>query len=151
MCMHRLVALALVVAGACTIAGNAGAQGRGQGRGNGPDGKPRPAASSVVVQFGFNTHDRDVINAYYIRREAGLPPGLAKRGGDLPPGLEKQLQRNGTLPPGLEKKLVALPVDLERQLTPLPDTYRRAVIGAHLVVLNRRSNLIVDVMLNVAK
>ena len=37
------------------------------------------------------------------RTDSGLPPGLAKRGGNLPPGLEKK-RRAGNLPPGLEKK-----------------------------------------------
>lgn len=35
----------------------------------------------------------------------GLPPGLAKRGGQLPPGLQKHLLRTGQLPPGLQKRL----------------------------------------------
>ena len=34
----------------------------------------------------------------------GLPPGLAKRGGNLPPGLQKHLWKTGHLPRGLEKK-----------------------------------------------
>jgi hypothetical protein len=35
----------------------------------------------------------------------GLPPGLAKRGGQLPPGLQKHLWKHGSLPPGLQKKI----------------------------------------------
>ena len=46
-------------------------------------------------------------------KDALLPPGLAKRD-TLPPGLERQLQRNGKLPPGLEKR--ALPDELKRAL-----------------------------------
>lgn len=33
-----------------------------------------------------------------------LPPGLAKRNGNLPPGLQRHIDRTGHLPPGLEKK-----------------------------------------------
>src|SRR6266581_1547277 len=81
----------------------------------------------------------------------GLPPGLAKRNGNLPPGLEKQLERNGTLPPGLQKKLVPCPVEITRQLPPLPPEYQRSVIGAHIVVFNRSTNIIVDVMKDVVR
>jgi hypothetical protein len=42
-------------------------------------------------------------------------------------------------------------VELERQLPPLPADYRRAVIGAHLVIFNRNTNVIVDVMKDVAR
>ncbi len=38
-------------------------------------------------------------------RHQGLPPGLAKRDGHLPPGLQKHYERTGHLPPGLEKKI----------------------------------------------
>ncbi|MGH8246109.1 MAG: hypothetical protein ACREUU_06730 [Gammaproteobacteria bacterium] len=37
-------------------------------------------------------------------RTDGLPPGLAKRGGNLPPGLQRHIDRTGQLPPGLEKR-----------------------------------------------
>jgi hypothetical protein len=84
-------------------------------------------------------------------RDSNLPPGLAKRGGDLPPGLQKHLEGNGTLPPGLQKRLEPCPVELERQLPPLPADYRRAVIGAHIVVLNKNTNVIVDIMKNVVR
>jgi hypothetical protein len=131
-------------------------QGRGQGRGSGPDKTTGQGAKSgpdavVVVKFGFSAHDREVITSFYTTHPSGLPPGLAKRGGDLPPGLEKQLRRDGALPPGLEKKLEPLPVALERQLSKLPADYRRVVLGAHLVVVNRQTNLVVDFMLNVVR
>jgi len=42
-------------------------------------------------------------------------------------------------------------VELERQLPPLPADYRRAVIGAHLVIFNRNTNVIVDVMKDVVR
>ena len=54
----------------------------------------------------FLAEERRIIEEYYhkgsVRKQKGLPPGLAKRGGNLPPGLQKQLDRNGKLPPGLQ-------------------------------------------------
>ena len=83
-------------------------------------------------------------------RKYGLPPGLAKRNGDLPPGLEKQLQRNGQLPPGLRKSWPPCPVEMTRQLPPIPPDYQRSVIGANIIIFDKRSKpLFVDVMQDV--
>ncbi len=41
----------------------------------------------------------------YGRYERGLPPGLAKRNGNLPPGLQRHVERTGELPPGLQKRM----------------------------------------------
>ncbi len=98
----------------------------------------------------FGTHEREIIAAYYRNRNSNLPPGLAKRGGNLPPGLERQLQRKGKLPPGLQKRLEPFPPDLVRSLPPLPPDYNRGVIGAHVVLVNRRTGIIVDVIKNIA-
>ena len=68
----------------------------------------------------FLPEERRIIENYYRSGgpSKGLPPGLAKRGGKLPPGLQKHLEKNGTLPPGLQKRLEPLPQDLEARLTP---------------------------------
>ena len=49
----------------------------------------------------FLPEERRIIENYYRSGgpSKGLPPGLAKRGGNLPPGLQKHLDKNGTLPP----------------------------------------------------
>jgi hypothetical protein len=139
-----------------------GCQGNGQGQGHGA--KKRREGDEREDEVGdrereehrrrgdrpaspiFTTRDRETIVAFYRNRYATLPPGLAKRGGNLPPGLEKHLERNGTLPPGLQKRLEPLPVDLERRLPPLPAIYRRGVVGADVVVVNRRTGAIVDLI-----
>jgi hypothetical protein len=93
----------------------------------------------------FGSRDREIISSYYGRR-SGLPPGLAKRGGDLPPGLEKQLRRNGRLPPGLEKKIRPFPAELERQLGPLPRGYRRGILDNHAVVYRTDNETLADIL-----
>lgn len=94
----------------------------------------------------FTTHDRTIITDYFRNRNSNLPPGLAKRNGNLPPGLQKQLQRNGTLPPGLQKRLEPLSGDLERRLPPLPVDYRRGTIGQDVVVIDSRTQRIIDIV-----
>jgi hypothetical protein len=70
---------------------------------------------------------------------------LAKRGGNLPPGLEKQLRRKGHLPPGLAKKLVPFPVEVERRLPPLKSGLVRGLIQGRAVIYNLKTSLILDV------
>jgi hypothetical protein len=126
-------------------------QGNSQGHGKGKGHNKHEDDQGENSKYYFGERDREVITRYYSNRGSNLPPGLAKRGGDLPPGLQKHLERNGTLPPGLQKRLEPCPVELERQLPPLPADYQRAVIGAHIVVLNRNTNVIVDIMKNVVR
>ncbi len=77
------------------------------------------------------------------KKHGTLPPGLAKKG-TLPPGLAKQLARNGHLPPGLEYR--GLPQDLMRQLPPLDARYGYVIIDNRVLLIQRASNLILDVL-----
>ncbi len=146
--------LVMAAAVAATASGQAAVpfgQGRGNAQGRGSDqGRQPDSAVAVSVQFGFGTRDRELIVSYFSKNPSGLPPGLAKRD-DLPPGLAKQLKRNGALPPGLEKKLHPFPVALERQLVTLPLDYKRVMLGAHVLVVNGKTNIVVDFMLDVVK
>jgi len=114
------------------------AQGKGHGKGHGKHGE-----NDQDAQF-YNDQDRDVLRGWYDEHRDQLPPGLAKKD-RLPPGLEKQLVRRGTLPPGLQKRLQPCPEELERQLPPPPPDCAHVVIGGHLVLLNRKTNIIVDI------
>jgi len=98
----------------------------------------------------FLPEERRIIEEYYRRgkkgKSKGLPPGLAKRGGNLPPGLQKHLEKNGQLPPGLQKRLEPLPVDLNRRLPRLPDYWERVVLERDVILIDRRSNRILDII-----
>jgi hypothetical protein len=80
------------------------------------------------------------------KKRQGLPPGLAKRD-TLPPGLQKQLERNGTLPPGLQAR--ALPGDLERRLPALPDGVERGTIADDVVLIEKATGRILDILKDV--
>ncbi len=95
----------------------------------------------------FSERDQRLIRSYFSSRGGrGLPPGLAKRNGNLPPGLEKQLHRSGTLPPGLQKRAEPFPVELSRQLPRLPAGYSRLIIEGRAMNMGS-DNRIVDVLL----
>ena len=99
----------------------------------------------------FLDEEQRIIREYYRPtskkgKSKGLPPGLAKRGGNLPPGLQKHLEKNGQLPPGLQKRLEPLPSDLSRQLPRLPDYWERVVVDRDVILLDRRTNRILDII-----
>ena len=101
----------------------------------------------------FLDEERRMIMDYYSPapgkkkgKSKGLPPGLAKRGGNLPPGLQKHIEKNGQLPPGLQKRLEPLPTDLSRELPRLPDYWERVIVDRDVILLDRRTNRILDVI-----
>ncbi len=101
----------------------------------------------------FLPEERRAIEDYYRKKDdkkkkskKGLPPGLAKRGGNLPPGLQKKLERDGQLPPGLQKRMEPLPVDLDRRLPRLPDNWQRVVVERDIILIDRRTNRILDII-----
>jgi Ni/Co efflux regulator RcnB len=93
----------------------------------------------------YKDHDRETMRGWYDEHANNLPPGLAKKD-RLPPGLEKQLVRRGTLPPGLQERLQPCPEDLERRLPPPPPGCAHVLVGGHVVLLNRRTNVVVDLV-----
>ena len=132
------------------------AQGNSQGKGKGHNKQAdadndRGRDGGGGIRVVFSVHDRELIRDYYYGRNSNLPPGLAKRGGNLPPGLQKHLERDGTLPPGLQKRVQPFPVDLDRRLPRLPDGYRRVTLGVDILILDRRTQRIVDVAYDILR
>jgi hypothetical protein len=89
-----------------------------------------------------------MIQRYFRTERSNLPPGLAKRGGNLPPGLERHLEKYGTLPPGLQKRVEPFPERLSRELPPLPYGCgcRRVILGDRALIINT-ANQILDMFL----
>jgi hypothetical protein len=100
----------------------------------------------------FLPEERRIIEEYYRRPDTSskkLPPGLAKRGGKLPPGLQKHLEKNGQLPPGLQKRMEPLPSALDNRLPRIPEYWERVVVERDVVLLDTRTNRILDIIENV--
>lgn len=136
-------ALVLLLAGTPVLA-----QGNGRGRGHNKDNGDAAQSDNgdrdnANVRY-YNEGDQRHMHDWYVQHENNLPPGLAKKD-RLPPGLEKQLVVRGHLPPGLQKKIEPAPVALVRELPPPPPDCRDVVIGGHLVLLNTRTYVVMDV------
>ena len=82
------------------------------------------------------------------KRGKGLPPGLARKE-SLPPGLAMQLEKNGTLPPGLAKR--DLPEDLASKLPPPPKDSERVIVDNNVVLIEKATGKILDIMKDVIK
>ena len=98
----------------------------------------------AVVDVRFSDHDRAAIEQHYrAAKSKKKPPGLAKRE-SLPPGLAKR----DTLPPGLQGRL--LPRELETRLTVLPAAQVRVIIGRDVVLMQRDTRVVLDILHGVA-
>lgn len=78
------------------------------------------------------------------RNLEGLPPGLERD--QLPPGLQRQLERRGSLPPGLEKKIHPVPEELQIRLPRFPDQRRWIVLGGNVILLDETTSTILDIV-----
>jgi len=100
------------------------------------DAKKPQRETDVDVSVVFSSRDVRAIHDYYGDDTRSLPPGL-----------QKKLARGGTLPPGWQKKIAPLPRELEGRLAPLRcEDCRRGVIEGRVVIYNRRTTAILDVM-----
>ena len=119
---------------------------RAQGRGRGHDDDEKHGRGHNKEEkrdYRYSDRDRD-IRDWYRGHQNNLPPGLAKRD-RLPPGLERQLRVRGTLPPGLRDKIQPAPEEFVQRLPPPPPDCEHVFIGGHLVLLNRKTSVVIDI------
>lgn len=100
----------------------------------------------TTIDVRIGDRDRVLIRDYYktAKHKKDLPPGLAKRDGNLPPGLA----RRDKLPPGLQGD--PLPSGLEGKLSPLPPNYVRVRVGQDIVLMDRKTRVVLDVVYGIA-
>ena len=77
-----------------------------------------------------------------------MPPGLAQMD-QLPPGLQRHLEKYGTLPPGLEKR--RLPGDLESLLPRARPGTERVIVDGDVFLIQKATGLVLDILLDVIK
>jgi hypothetical protein len=90
---------------------------------------------SRAVGTGFSDRDRKLILDYYQRhqqQQQAAPTGLVRR---------------DVLPPTLQSR--KLPAALETQLTPLPAPYARLEVGNDVVLIDRNTRVVIDIIYGV--
>lgn len=65
------------------------------------------------------------------------------------PGHQKQLARGGAIPPGLKKR--SLPPKLTARLAPPPHGTERYIVGNDVVLVEKATGIILDILHNVVK
>jgi hypothetical protein len=90
---------------------------------------------SRAANTGFSDRDRKVILDYYQRhkrQQQAASTGLVRR---------------DVLPPTLQTR--NLPAALETQLTPLPKPYARLEVGDDVVLIDRNTRVVIDIIYGV--
>jgi hypothetical protein len=108
-------------------------------------GDSRQVGDDAYDNLIFSDRDIWLIRSYFQSNYGNLPPRLARRGDDLPPGQQKHIGRYETLPPGLQKRVEPLPAELQRRLPALPFGYSRVFLLGRVLNLGDDGQ-IVDVM-----
>lgn len=130
--LRHVTAACLIFIGVVVCAPTSGAESYGGA-------SPLSRKSALGVRF--SDLDRTIIRQHYLHRSA-WPPGLAKK--EFPPGAGEKLQRRQMLDWGTVR--TPLPGSLELRLTPLPPGYERALVDTDVVILNKRTRMISDVI-----
>jgi Ni/Co efflux regulator RcnB len=124
---------------------------QGQGKGREEKQERKEARKSVKKEKRkekhkgyYSTRDREWMHSWYREHHGHLPPGLAKRD-ELPPGLARELRVHGTLPPGLQRDIHPVPEEFVRRLPPPPPDCEHVLIGGNIVLLNRKTHLVLDI------
>lgn len=107
-------------------------QGKGKGKSKTKD-NGQAAAVSATVRFAAG--DVRIIEDYYRPKVQQLPPGL-----------EKKLQRGGTLPPGWQKKVQPFPHELAGRLGPVPAGCSRVISGRTALLIEDATNVVMDIL-----
>lgn len=109
------------------------------------------AASAQSIEVSFSLKDRQVITNFFASSSGGgeqggkgkgkkkkkkgvgnqgIPPGLAKKGGALPPGIAKR----------------QLPNNLLSQLPPPPQGYERVIVDKDILLVHIATQVVHDVL-----
>lgn len=140
---------ALVFAMAMFVSGTAVAQGNGHAYGHDKhedrdDDRGRGHDRDERRDYYRDDH-RHAADNWYVAHQKHLPPGLAKKRG-VPPGLAKKMVRGYYIEPEYRTYIYPAPVELVRVLPPPPPHCQHVFVGGQLVLLNRNTNLVVDIM-----
>jgi hypothetical protein len=134
-------AVLIFVTSAASTAPTSGSSSTATSSSSAPSSGVKSYDSDDPAAYSFSARDRRVINNCFREHASELPPGLAKRE-SLPPGLQRQLEKNGTLPPGLQKRVQPLPSFCETDLPRLPRELERVIFGRRVMLIDAAQKIL---------
>ena len=146
--MRYLRLIFTVLLAVALVAPVAGAQGRSKSKKK--KSKSSSDGTSLSVDFSFGSGGDRIVREFFGNpsNTAGLPPGLAKRE-ELPPGLQRHLEKNGVLPPGLQKKLQPLPTSLTSHLPKPPDGVEFQFLAGNVLAVEVSTHKVLDIVADI--
>ena len=90
----------------------------------------------------FSNKERTLIEQFFTEQNAKGNHKAKNKG--LPPGILRKLEAGKPLPPGIQ--MTRLPPALEKQLPPPPSGTERIIVDTYIVLIDRTTHLIVDVL-----
>ena len=98
--------------------------------------------AAEAARDSFSNKERNLIEQFFTEQNAKGNHKAKNKG--LPPGILKRLEAGKPLPPGIQ--MTRLPPALEKQLPPPPSGTERVIIDTNIMLIDRTTHLIIDVL-----
>ena len=115
---------------------------------------PVQAQTTDITGRVFSAIEKKIIEDFFGEQAADAVSGTKKnknkkskykgKSGELPPGLQKHLEKYGTLPPGLAKK--PLPPGLANRLGSTRSGLERLIVGDDVVLVEEATGVVLDII-----
>ncbi len=121
---------------------------------------PVQAQTTDVIGQVFSAVEKKIIKDFFGKRAADAVLGTKKdkkhkgkknknaknkgNSGELPPGLQKHIEKYGTLPPGLAKK--ELPPGLAKRLGSTRSGLERLIVDGDVVLVETATGIVLDII-----
>ena len=122
---------------------------------------PVQAQTTDVIGQVFSAVEKKIIKDFFGKQAADAISGTKKdkkdkkdkgkknknakgKSGELPPGLQKHLEKYGTLPPGLAKK--ELPPGLAKRLGSTRSGLERLIVGDDVMLVEAATGVVLDII-----
>ena len=115
---------------------------------------PVAAQTTDITGQVFSAIEKKIIEDFFGEQAADAVSGTKKdkgkkhknkgKSGELPPGLQKHIEKHGTLPPGLAKK--ELPPGLAKRLGSTRTGLERLIIDDDVVLVEEATGIVYDII-----
>ncbi len=114
---------------------------------------PVRAQTTDITGQVFSTIEKKIIEDFFGKRASKAVSGKKNKSknskykgksGELPPGLQKHIEKYGTLPPGLQRK--QLPPGLAKRLGSTRSGLKRLIVGDDVLLVEAATGIVYDII-----